>query len=69
MRNIEAPLAFQLDLRKLANFNVSLVPGRDRGPKLSSACVQGVPKALREETERMKGAGKRYFARLAAQAR
>ena len=62
VRNIEAPLAFQLDLRKLANFNVALVPGKDRGPKLSSVHVyKAYPKHSNGSKTRPQG--KRYFVR------
>jgi len=59
VRNIETPLAFQLDLQRLANFNIQLVPV----VKNSGAQTVHVYLATPKNTGSKKSTGARFFVR------
>jgi acetyl-CoA carboxylase/biotin carboxylase 1 len=70
VRHLEAPLAYQLELTRLANYNVKLIPSHSRQVHL----YQGVPKEAAVDAAGLKGARKktlmsrsRYFARARVQ--
>ena len=61
VRDIETPLAFQLELQRLANFNISLVPlGKNLSMAHSVQVYEATPKV---RNEKMKDSGKRFFVR------